>query len=393
MEDTGKKSLKSFYDDIAHYRTDKVCEALKVNILDQVDEEDRNEVYQKLVTLRDKQVMSLLDKVIEKFPAAMLQVDLDNQNNREFIRYILDKYSKKFDKSKASVCEKLFDTACKVQHRDTILDLIRDKKAVCRYSELAKGSDEMFKLIDKIPAELMDEDMKVQILVNAALTDESAQRLKALKKKGYDPQMKNSKGQTASDTMEEYIRTFRYPKNKHGEIMKKDDLSSLKNLRKLARDEETSEEERDKKKLAILIGSILVVAVVIIIAVCVERKSDDDTNHQVTTENISDISLDTDEETGYNTDTSLVVADGDTVDIDYIGYVDGVAFEGGNTQGYGTSLTIGSGSYIDDFEEQLIGHHVGDNVEVNVTFPEDYGNEELNGKDAVFDVTINGIYE
>ena len=73
--------------------------------------------------------------------------------------------------------------------------------------------------------------------------------------------------------------------------------------------------------------------------------------------------------------------------------MDGVEFEGGNTNGMGADLTIGSHSYIDDFEEQLIGAHPGDTVEVNVTFPENYGNEELNGKDAVFTVTVNGIYE
>lgn len=92
-------------------------------------------------------------------------------------------------------------------------------------------------------------------------------------------------------------------------------------------------------------------------------------------------------------DTSLEVKDGDTVNIDYVGKVDGVEFEGGNTNGMGADLTIGSHSYIDDFEEQLIGAHPGDTVEVNVTFPENYGNEELNGKDAVFTVTVNGIYE
>ncbi len=97
--------------------------------------------------------------------------------------------------------------------------------------------------------------------------------------------------------------------------------------------------------------------------------------------------------TSYSTDTSLTVEDGDTVNIDYVGSVDGVEFDGGNTQGMGTDLVIGSGSYIDDFEEQLIGSHPGDQVEVTVTFPEDYGNEELNGKEAVFDVTVNGIYE
>lgn len=89
----------------------------------------------------------------------------------------------------------------------------------------------------------------------------------------------------------------------------------------------------------------------------------------------------------------MTVEDGDTVNIDYVGSVDGEEFSGGNTNGAGTDLVIGSGSYIDDFEDQLIGTHPGDTVEVTVTFPEDYGVEELNGKEAVFTVTVNGIYE
>lgn len=84
----------------------------------------------------------------------------------------------------------------------------------------------------------------------------------------------------------------------------------------------------------------------------------------------------------------LVVENGDTVNIDYVGTIDGVAFDGGTDKGY--DLVIGSHSFIDDFEEQLIGAHVGDKVTVNVTFPEDY-HEDLKGKDAVFEVTINSI--
>lgn len=99
------------------------------------------------------------------------------------------------------------------------------------------------------------------------------------------------------------------------------------------------------------------------------------------------------EEKELQKDTALEIEDGDKVNIDYVGTVDGVEFEGGNTEGNGADLTIGSGSYIDDFEDQLIGAHPGDTVTVNVTFPEDYGNDELNGKDAVFTVTVNGIYE
>ena len=95
----------------------------------------------------------------------------------------------------------------------------------------------------------------------------------------------------------------------------------------------------------------------------------------------------------YDTDSSLEVKDGDTVNIDYVGKIDGVAFDGGSTDGNGTDLVIGSGSYIDNFEEQLIGAHPGDKVEVKVTFPDDYQATDLAGKEAVFDVTVNGIYE
>ena len=95
----------------------------------------------------------------------------------------------------------------------------------------------------------------------------------------------------------------------------------------------------------------------------------------------------------YDTDSSLEVKDGDTVNIDYVGKIDDVAFDGGSTDGNGTDLVIGSGSYIDNFEEQMIGAHPGDKVEVKVTFPDDYQATDLAGKEAVFDVTVNGIYE
>lgn len=91
-----------------------------------------------------------------------------------------------------------------------------------------------------------------------------------------------------------------------------------------------------------------------------------------------------------STDENLEIADGDEVNIDYVGTVDGVEFEGGNSGGAGYDLTIGSGTFVDDFEQQLIGHKPGEEVNVEVTFPEDY-REEMAGKDAVFAVTINGI--
>ena len=90
---------------------------------------------------------------------------------------------------------------------------------------------------------------------------------------------------------------------------------------------------------------------------------------------------------------------GDTVNIDYIGTVDGVEFVGGNTNGAGYDLTLGSGAFIDGFEEQLVGHKVGEQFAINVTFPKGYkdttdaaGNTiVMSETEAVFHITINGI--
>ena len=187
-----------------------------------------------------------------------------------------------------------------------------------------------------------------------------------------------------------------------------------KENRKLAQQRRAKEREKQekirklKKFLSWFIpGIIILILVIVLVADAVRNSSSEDAQESETTESTSDAedtsSEDVDSETvsqendtasaGLSTDTSLTIADGDTVNIDYVGTIDGVEFDGGSTDGQGTDLVIGSGSYIDDFEEQLIGAHPGDTVDVNVTFPEDYGVEDLNGQDALFEVTINGIYQ
>lgn len=83
------------------------------------------------------------------------------------------------------------------------------------------------------------------------------------------------------------------------------------------------------------------------------------------------------------------VEEGDTVNIDFDGYVDGEQFEGGQAEGY--DLEIGSGMFIPGFEEQIVGLNTGDEKDVKVTFPEEYHAEELAGKEATFKVKINEI--
>lgn len=85
---------------------------------------------------------------------------------------------------------------------------------------------------------------------------------------------------------------------------------------------------------------------------------------------------------------------GDAVNIDFVGSVDGVEFEGGNSGGSGYDITLGSNTFIDDFEEQIAGHEPGETFDVEVTFPDPYSNNpDLAGKDAVFVTTLHYISE
>ncbi|MBQ9031828.1 MAG: trigger factor [Parasporobacterium sp.] len=97
-------------------------------------------------------------------------------------------------------------------------------------------------------------------------------------------------------------------------------------------------------------------------------------------------------ETTYEDVTEGTVADGDTINLDYSGVLEGEEepFDGGTAQGQ--SLTIGSGTMIDGFESQIIGHEAGETFDIDVTFPEDYSTEDLAGKNATFTVTVNSIH-
>lgn len=87
--------------------------------------------------------------------------------------------------------------------------------------------------------------------------------------------------------------------------------------------------------------------------------------------------------------TDRAAEPGDTVTIDFEGFVNDKAFDGGKAEGY--ELELGSGQFIAGFEDQIVGKKIGDEFDVNVTFPEDYGSENLSGKDAVFKVKLSEI--
>ena len=112
--------------------------------------------------------------------------------------------------------------------------------------------------------------------------------------------------------------------------------------------------------------------------------------HKVTEEEVDErIQKDVEKATTMADVTDRPVENGDTVNLDYAGTVDGVAFEGGTAQNQ--TLEIGSGHFIPGFEEQMIGMSIGEEKDLQVKFPDEYHAEELKGRDAVFHVKVNGI--
>lgn len=370
----------------------QVLRLLKEGAFEQFTEQEIPSTCRELISLRDAQIVAELAKKVDIFTPEMLELDWNNWNDCQFVDQILSKYSKKFPWQDEEVCNKLFEIACVVGNEKTVLALMKQKKATNLYSKLAASSDELFAVLLKSKLTEFSQDQIVDMIAYATLSGKANVRLKSLLDKKFDFSTKNSQDETAVDVVKKIIEDKKYDKNKTGSLKKTQDANALQFLMKV---EKGLIEEEPKKIEWKKILPISIAAVVVIVFACVIGISQHDSakKNETQTDNTNTNTNTNSTSQSYNKDKNLVVKDGDTVNIDYIGYVDDVAFEGGNTQGQGTSLKIGSHSYIDDFEEQLIGHNVGDKVTVNVTFPENYGNDQLNGKDARFEVTINGIYE
>lgn len=166
--------------------------------------------------------------------------------------------------------------------------------------------------------------------------------------------------------------------------------------------EKAAQKAKTKQALQLwlpIVGAIAIL-IIVIAAIATSGSSESDTTGDIASgtetadSDIGELSVEDISDSGdLNTTGGVAVKDGDTVNIDFTGYIDGETFDGGSTNGAGTDLVIGSGGYIAGFEEGIIGHTVGETFDLNLTFPEDYWDEDYAGKDVVFTTTVNGIYE
>ena len=171
-----------------------------------------------------------------------------------------------------------------------------------------------------------------------------------------------------------------------------------KQNKKIAQEKRRIEREKAEKKAKVVnllkfwvpVVAVVVVVIVLIWAVATSggsssKGTDDKQAASQTTESQASETQSSDSQTEaatLNTEADTVAENGDKVNIDYTGYMDGEKF------------VLGSGSYIDGFEDGVVGHKVGETFDLNLKFPDDYKtNTELAGKDVMFEVTLNGVYK
>lgn len=394
-------TVRELREEIKLGHNEKVSEYVKNGVLDSVEEQDELEIYRGISGLKDIKLIGLVLKKTGRLSPEWFRIANEEYNNNSFICEVFKKYRKAFNWKNEEVVNSIFEIAFSADDVNTIRYILRKKKLSEKYPVLATGSNEMFELLLKQNLKNWDNDRIVELYVYAASSSQGKNRVKEIYERGIDPAVTNSDGLTAEKVFEEQIKiSSRNVRNKSGELKKNQDQRVLRFLQKITR-EGKCRRKINPAKIFVPVGVLFVVLIVGFVFYAIKYindetndASDELLSYDTASDDDADYSwlYDDTTEATYLTDTSLSVAEGDTVNIDYTGYIDGVAFDGGSTDGYGDDLEIGSGDYIDGFEEQLVGHYVGETVEVNVTFPEDYGVDELNGKDAVFEVTINGIY-
>lgn len=401
-------TLESLNRAIRTYQRDDVLYLLQHGILKDLPEDEKLATYQQLVSLQNMEILQAVARQEASLDPEMFCNQSDSSQSKVFVNQCLTKFRKQFSLSDDKTCNTLFILSCQCGCISMLHTLIEQKKVEERYPELAEYSLDVLKTVKDIPAGTMSDTDLVQLYFLAATSADAEKKLDFLSANGFDLFLKNADGKTVMDQLQKHISENKYPKNRHGSLMQIEDKKMLSKLNKTLYEKThpAVKEKPDKKLIYAGVATLCVVLVIIVICVSSSSKKSD-SNGNTSTEDVSSSSTETDtseadttadasldsSESSYSTDSSLTVKDGDKVNIDYVGYIDGKAFDGGDTKGQGADLTIGSGTYIDDFEDQLVGAHPGDKVEVNVTFPEDYGNDELNGKDATFDVTVNGIYQ
>lgn len=234
-------SKEDLYIEIEQKHPDEICEMIRAGVLEELSNDEVRKVCRSLMGLRSQAVIDALAKRSHYFPVEMLDVEICNHNDRDFVSYVLDKYGKKFRYKTPETANRLFEVACKAECTSMLLFLLGKGLAEGQYPRLISGSDKLLKVLGEIRVSGLHPDTVVTFYVEAAVAADCDQRIRELMLLGFPITAVNSEGLNACEVLSRGIAGYDYGKGKNAQIEKQRDLQGLKTLERICREAAGSE--------------------------------------------------------------------------------------------------------------------------------------------------------
>ena len=217
--------------EIKNGNTEKIMEMIRAGALDDMSNEEVREIFQSLMSLRSQAVINLLAKRSRFFPIEMLDVEINNHNDKDFVSFVLNKYGKKFKYKEHG--DRMFRVACKAECKPFLLFLLAKGLGESQYPLLISGSDKLLEVLAEVKVKALDPDTVVTFFVEAAIADQNEKRIRELIELGFDITTVNSEGKNACEMLRDGIEVYPYGKDKQAQIEKQRDLQGLKTLERI----------------------------------------------------------------------------------------------------------------------------------------------------------------
>ena len=221
-------TLEELNKEIKNGHSAKVYEMLEADVLGGLNNDEIREVFRALMGLRNLDIMNLLAKKSHYFPIEMLDIEIKNHNDKDFVSNVLSKYGKKFKFKEHG--DRLFEVACKAECKPYLLFLLGKGLGESQYPRLISGSDTLLEVLNEVKVKALHPDTVVTFFVEAAIAEQNEKRIQELIDLGFDITAVNTNGKTACEMLQAGIESYNYGNDKRGKNEKQRDLQGLKTL-------------------------------------------------------------------------------------------------------------------------------------------------------------------
>ncbi len=223
-------SKETFYKALELKSVSLLDEQIRDGALQGMSNTELKDVFLRIMQFRSRELIDLLAKKSHYFPMEMLDVSIGNQNDKDFVSYVLSQHGKKFQYKIPENANRLFAIGCAAECKPFLLFLMKKGLAEGEYPRLISGSDALLEVLDMLRVSALHEDTIVTFFVEAAISGHAEDRIRILQHLKFNILTENSEGLTACEVLKRGIEHYSYPKGKQGTLEKQNDLQSLKTL-------------------------------------------------------------------------------------------------------------------------------------------------------------------